>query len=321
MFVQVPFATIRCQSVKTAMVQRDCGRRFRLCLSFLSFHHDARRNILNTGETSRIPRRQFCKASGLIGLSGAILGHAHAAKGQELSKEPLKLHSEDRPLVEGHEPITLLPAKTVLAIIDMQRYFVHRDYPFARTWESLDPGCSAYYFSRVGDLVVPNCQKLQDCFRSTESNIVYTAFGSLRQDGMDMPRWAREDNDLSRGVVGEPMYPPIEHQSCKIDDSLKPRAGELIVPKTTSGPLNSTKLDQMLRTLGIDTLVVAGVVTDVCVTQTAREFADRDFKVVVAEDACATFQENHHYAALETFVNVFGHVCRTASVVEMMTAG
>ena len=135
-----------------------------------------------------------------------------------------------------------------------------------------------------------------------------------------MPRWAREDNELSRHVIGEPMYPPMEHASCKIDDSLKPRASELIIAKTTSGPLNSTKLDQTLRARGIDTLVVAGVVTDVCVTQTAREFADRDFNVVVVEDACATFEEGRHYTSLETFVNVFGDVCRTASVVKMMTA-
>jgi len=190
---------------------------------------------------------------------------------------------------------------------------------FAHTWEKVQPGCLAEYFTRVQQLVVPNCQKLQSVFRSVRANIVYTLFGSLREDGRDMPRWAREDNALGRAVVGEPMYPQVTHPSCQVDDSLAPAPGELILPKTTSGPLNSTKLDQMLHTLGIDTLVVTGVVTDVCVIQTAREFADRDFKVVVVEDACASVTAARHHAALETFADVFGHVRSTESVIKLLS--
>jgi biuret amidohydrolase len=91
-------------------------------------------------------------------------------------------------------------------------------------------------------------------------------------------------------------------------------AGESVVAKTTSGPLNSTKLDHTLHLLGVDTVVVTGVATNVCVTQTAREFADRGFRVVVAEDACATLGTEQHLAALETFAFVFGRVCSTSVV-------
>ena len=84
----------------------------------------------------------------------------------------------------------------------------------------------------------------------------------------------------------------------------------MVLAKSSSGPLNSTKLDQMLHTLGIDTLVVTGVVTEICVTQTAREFADRDFKVVVVEDACGSMNEEHHKAALKFFPIVLGRCLR-----------
>jgi len=200
----------------------------------------------------------------------------------------------------------------------MQRYFVRPDYPFGKAVEKLEPGCSSYYFQRVKEVVVPNCQRLQKCFRAVGANIIYTLFGSLRADGSDMAGWARADNAMGQSVVGSVLYPPVDDPSCQIDDSLRPEPGELILPKSTSGPLNSTKLDQMLRVLGIDTLVVTGVVTDVCVTQTAREFADRDFNVVVVEDACATFEEARHYYALATFGDVFGYVCRTGTVLKMM---
>ncbi len=69
--------------------------------------------------------------------------------------------------------------------------------------------------------------------------------------------------------------------------------------KTSSGPLNSTKLDQTLRNMGIETLIVTGLTTDVCVTQTARETADRGFQVIIAEDACTTLSEEMHRGALQ----------------------
>ncbi len=268
----------------------------------------------------RISRRHFATTAGWIGLTGSALGRVNASEECSEPETPLEFLYENRTLDVGHEPLTLVPEKTILAVIDMQRYFVREDYPFAKTVEKLEPGCSSYYFRRVNELVVPNCQRLQKCFRTLNANIVYTLFGSLRDDGTDMPRWAREDNAMGRSVIGSPIYPPVSDPSCQVDDSLKPEPGELVLPKSTSGPLNSTTLDQMLHTLAIDTLIVTGVVTNVCVTQTAREFADRDFKVVVVEDACATFEEEHHRAALATFATVFGHVCRTDTVIEMMAA-
>jgi isochorismate hydrolase len=47
--------------------------------------------------------------------------------------------------------------------------------------------------------------------------------------------------------------------------------------------LQMTKLDQTLHNMGIDTLIVTGLTTDVCVTQTARETADRGFQVTIAD--------------------------------------
>ncbi len=96
------------------------------------------------------------------------------------------------------------------------------------------------------------------------------------------------------------MYPHMNDPSWNIDDSIEPIAGESVLSKTTSGPLNSTKLDQKFHNIGIDTIIVAGVATDVCVTQTAREFADRNFRAIIAENACATPVEGAHDASLTT---------------------
>lgn len=166
------------------------------------------------------------------------------------------------------------------------------------------------YFRRVRDFVIPNVQRLLERARQRGLFIVFTKAGSLRPDGADLPRWMRRHIEMS----GAAVYPPFSDPSCRVDDSLAPRPGELIIQKTTSGPLNSTKLDQTLRVLGIDTVIVTGVVTDVCVAQTAREFGDRDFNAIVVEDACASTNDALHKAALETIAGTFGFVESTEQV-------
>ena len=96
--------------------------------------------------------------------------------------------------------------------------------------------------------------------------------------------------------------------------------GEIVVNKTSSGALASTKLDQTLHNLGVNSLVVCGLTTAVCVTQTAREAADRGFRVVVAEDACTEMSIELHKAALLAFSWVFGRVRPTADIVNFFTA-
>jgi nicotinamidase-related amidase len=198
----------------------------------------------------------------------------------------------------------LAAARTALIVVDLQRYFVHPEYPFGKWVSGMVPGGIDSYFRRVRDFVTPNVQRLLERARQRGLFIVFTEAGSIRPDGADLPGWMRRHIAMS----GATVYPPFSDPSCRVDDSVAPRPGELIVQKTTSGPPNSTKLDQTLRVLGIDTVIVTGVVTDVCVAQTAREFGDRDFNAIVIEDACASTDDALHKAALETIAMTFGFV-------------
>ncbi len=213
----------------------------------------------------------------------------------------------------------LNPERTALLVIDMQRYFVHPEYPFGKWIQQVDPSGSNAYFERVKHVVVPSIQRLQEGFRSLDAKIAYTEFGSARHDGRDMPGWARRHNALGYQAVGSAVYPPFDHPSCRVDESVALQAGELVVQKSTSGPVNSTKLDQTLRVLGIDTVVVTGVVTDVCVAQTTREFGDRDFDAIVVADACATLDQDIHRAALDTIGKIFGTVLSADQVLGLLS--
>ena len=80
----------------------------------------------------------------------------------------------------------------------------------------------------------------------------------------------------------------------------------------------STMLDQTLRNMGVESLIVSGVTTDVCVETTARDAADRGFQVIIVEDACTAFSEDLHRAALQAFSLAFGRVRKTQEVVRLL---
>jgi biuret amidohydrolase len=222
--------------------------------------------------------------------------------------------------LKDQAPINLDLHKTALLVIDAQRYFVSPDYPFAQAYEKLVPGATAGYFERVKTRVIPNIKRLQEFFRSQGSPIIYTAIGSHMENGRDLPGWLRDFDQLGLAVLGKRILPPVNDRSWQIDDSVAPLPGELVLNKTSSGPLNSTKLDQTLHNMGIDTLIVSGLTTDVCVTQAARETADRGFQVIVVEDACTTLSEEMHRGALQCFSIAFGRVKETDEVMSLLSA-
>jgi nicotinamidase-related amidase len=208
-------------------------------------------------------------------------------------------------------PLTLEPAKSALLIIDAQRYFTRPHYPFGQVFDKLVPGAADGYFKRVETTVLPNIKRLQDCFRSQQLPVIFCGAGCYLPDGRDLPEWMRDFDQLSLQLLGCRASPPVGDPSWQFEDSIAPVAGELVLNKSSSGPLASTKLDQILHNLGITSVVVCGLTTAVCVTQAAHELADRGFRVLVAEDACTELSDEMHRAALFTFSYVFGRVKTT----------
>ena len=222
--------------------------------------------------------------------------------------------------IKDQAPLTIDPAKSALIIVDVQRYFANPEYPFGQVIDKLVPGLAAGYFERVKSRVLGNIRRLQGAFRARRLPVIFLGAGCYLEDGRDLPEWMRDFDQLGVSLVGRRVCPPVGDPSWQIDDRVAPLPGEMVLNKTSSGPLNSTKLDQTLHNLGVDSLVVCGLTTAVCVTQTARETADRGFRVIVAEDACTEMSEEMHKAALLTFGYVFGRVRRTEEIVNLFAA-
>ena len=110
----------------------------------------------------------------------------------------------------------------------------------------------------------------------------------------------------------------------------EPRAGEVLVTKSVNAAFIGTDLDLRLRRLGIEQVVLFGMITDMCVSTTARVAANLGYRVVVVGDACTSFDlpdadgsllpaELIHRAHLATLRAEFGQVAEVDEVVAAIT--
>lgn len=98
-------------------------------------------------------------------------------------------------------------------------------------------------------------------------------------------------------------------------ESLRPREGEPVITHARINAFHESSLEMLLRELGAERLVVAGVATHSSVEHTARHATDLGYEVVVAFDACASADEELHAAALRV---VRPHVRQVVSVDEVL---
>jgi len=173
------------------------------------------------------------------------------------------------------------PARTALLVIDMQRDF-------------LEPGgFGASLGNDVGRLqaIVPTVGRLLAGARRHGLTVVHTREGhddaltdcppSKRLRGTPPVRIG-EPGPMGRLLVrGEPGHAIVE--------ALAPLPGEWVIDKPGKGAFYATALETSLARRGIDTLLLAGVTTEVCVQTTMREANDRGFDCLLVEDATESY--------------------------------
>lgn len=97
---------------------------------------------------------------------------------------------------------------------------------------------------------------------------------------------------------------------------VKPLPGEPVIIKHRYSAMPNTELLPLLRRLGVDSLLLAGVATDTCVESTARDAYFIDYYVTLISDCCAAYDENDHVAALRRFERDYGAVVTSAEVMD-----
>jgi nicotinamidase-related amidase len=96
-----------------------------------------------------------------------------------------------------------------------------------------------------------------------------------------------KNNIIFTGLTSKPGALDEGSKRMAIDGRVAPRRDDKVVRKTRVGAFDRTDLDQWLRDLSIDTLILSGISTSGVVLSTVCDAADRDYRLVVVSDACA----------------------------------
>lgn len=124
------------------------------------------------------------------------------------------------------------------------------------------------------------------------------------------------NEDYSDGGLLMEVFPQIKGTGgmvrstwdADVVDALEPLPGEIVLDKTRYSAFYDTDLEERLRALGVDTVIVCGVTTNICVESTVRDAFFRDIRTVVPSDGTAAVTPALHEGALEDFRYGFGQV-------------
>jgi ureidoacrylate peracid hydrolase len=151
--------------------------------------------------------------------------------------------------------------------------------------------------------------------------------GAARSAGIPVffTRYSLNADYSDAGLILE-LFPAIrgtggmvrETWDADVVDKLKPQAGERVIDKTRYSAFYDTDLEQQLRELGVDTLIVCGVTTNICVESTVRDAFFRDIRVVVPSDGTAAVTPELHEGALRDFEYGFGRVSTVDEIAEAL---
>ena len=187
--------------------------------------------------------------------------------------------------------------KAALLVIDIQKGDLVRDSQ--SEYGIKYPHIVEYWNTRISDFVIPNTSKLISFFRELGLPVIYTRNGAITPNGKEMAKRLRKFTK-DTPFRGKDSY--------EIADQIRPVENELVSDKLTSGAFNFSILDHALRNMKVEDIVIAGILTDMCVLGTARVASELGYNSVISEDACATLTQRAHVEALLMHARVFGRV-------------
>ena len=175
----------------------------------------------------------------------------------------------------------MISVKTAVVVVDMINDFVTGVFKSERVIK-----------------IIPNIKRLLEFARKQGVPIVYATDAHLSNLDPEFEVW---EPHAVKGSWG-----------AEIIDELKPEKGDFRVLKRKYSAFQGTDLDMLLRELKVDTLILTGVVTDICIQHTAADAFFRGYKLIVPKDCVEAVDESAQKAAIEYLKKVYGCEITTA---------
>jgi nicotinamidase-related amidase len=193
----------------------------------------------------------------------------------------------------------IVPSATALLLVDMQRCFVDQSSRFAI------PGAES---------LVRTLNSLAEKSRERGVVVIFTAH-VLRPDHSNAGTLPELIPDVAEGMIDE------DNESAALRDDLTIAAEDIVLRKPRFSAFAGTDLELILRTRGIDTVVIGGVETHICCESTARDASDRGFRVLFLSDGTASgprpdggYSDDSQQASLSRIGFFFGEIATVGEI-------
>ena len=195
------------------------------------------------------------------------------------------------------------PRRTALVVIDMQELFCA-------------PGGAAEV--AVSREIVPPINELAGELRKLGVPVIWVLHANAQSSGRS--DWELFFNYVVADNVRQKTLESLAPGRQKVWSGLTVEPNDMTIIKNRYSALvsGSSGLERLLRSVGIETILIAGTKTNVCCEATARDAMMLDFKVVMVSDCCAALSDDEHRSALENVIQQFGDVMTSDEVLERM---
>ena len=143
------------------------------------------------------------------------------------------------------------------------------------------------FITKAGLKFVPTLNRLSAMFRDKRLPVIFSCDSFLPGDFIFQGKMKPHS---IRGTEGADVI-----------DELERKTGDIVLSKRRFSSFFKTDLDQTLRTMGCDTVVVAGIATHICVLTTVLDAVSLDFNAILLKDCCAAHKPEYHTGTIRIY--------------------
>lgn len=165
------------------------------------------------------------------------------------------------------------------------------------------------YFNAVASGIIGNILSIIEACHARGMRVIFTRHGhkDISKDGGMLDKWwghlisyGSKDWELIKAIV--------------------PKENDAVLDKNRYNAFHETGLDESLKSIKVNELIITGVLTNCCCETTARDAFVRDYRVFFVSDATATVNEELHISSLKNLAFGFAHIVSTGDLICDLTA-